>query len=174
MQAVYSTKPSDDDWERVHDLLRGKVAVVGECWEWTGYRMVNGHGQIRRSALSSSAILVHRYVWSELFGPIPDCVCHHCDNPPCVRPTHLWLGTHRDNMDDMLRKGRNTPMPKRWDGIHCAKGHRIMDNPYYDPRTGARRCKTCMNEKGRRYWKEHPERLNAGRTLRQAQTKGEK
>lgn len=145
MLAVYSTKPSDDDWQAVSDLLRGRIAIAGDCWEWIGCRMPHGHGQIKRAGMAH-AMLVHRYVWSELFGPIPNCVCHHCDNPPCVRPTHLWLGTHKENMADMWAKGRGSKPPVRWDGIHCAKGHLLEGNCFVYA-TGARRCKKCSNEK---------------------------
>lgn len=50
----------------------------------------------------------HRAAWWLAFGPIPHgmFVCHHCDNPPCVNPAHLFLGTNQDNVDDRNRKGR--------------------------------------------------------------------
>jgi hypothetical protein len=153
-----------DNWQRVHDLLRGKVEKRGECWEWTGYRMPSGHGQLRRSR-SGGILLAHRYVWRELVGEIPDCVLHRCDNPPCVRPSHLWLGTQADNIADMWAKGRGSNPPAQWDGIHCKKGHVIANNPYFD-KHGGRRCKTCMNEKSRKWWIDHPELLNLGRKLR--------
>jgi hypothetical protein len=52
--------------------------------------------------------MAHRIAWSRVFGPIPDglVVCHRCDNPPCVRPDHLFLGTHQDNDADRDAKGR--------------------------------------------------------------------
>lgn len=149
-----SEKPADD-FDAVHALLYGKVAVVGDCWEWQGYRMPHGHGQIRRGGMPR-AMLTHRYVWRELVGDYGDLfVLHHCDNPPCVRPSHLWLGTQTDNNRDMREKGRDSKPPLRWDGIHCKRGHVISDNEYRDPKTGARRCKTCMNAKSRRWMREH-------------------
>lgn len=76
------------------------------CWEWGGNRMSNGYGRI---GVDRKKVLAHRASWLIHNGPIPDgvFVCHHCDNPPCVNPDHLFLGTQRDNIHDMLAKGRH-------------------------------------------------------------------
>lgn len=76
------------------------------CWEWSGCRINgDGYGQIR---MGGGRILAHRLMWEHLHGDIPDgfCVLHRCDNMPCVRPDHLFLGTHDDNMKDKVAKGR--------------------------------------------------------------------
>ena len=83
-----------------------KVDKSGECWIWTGH--VNkewGYGMVRRKGRPR---LTHRWAWELTNGEIPAglMVCHHCDVPACVNPTHLFLGTHQDNMDDMIRKCR--------------------------------------------------------------------
>jgi hypothetical protein len=58
--------------------------------------------------MNGTTTLAHRKVWTEANGPIPDGmkICHHCDNPACVNLEHLFMGTHQDNMDDMVAKGR--------------------------------------------------------------------
>jgi len=54
-------------------------------------------------------IRIHRYIYEKYFGPIPKglFVCHSCDNRKCINPKHLWLGTNRENLQDMIEKGRN-------------------------------------------------------------------
>jgi hypothetical protein len=77
------------------------------CWEWTR-STVRGYGQLR---VSNKYFRAHRYSWFIHNGEIPLglCVCHHCDNPKCVNPSHLFLGTVKDNADDCVKKGRNKP-----------------------------------------------------------------
>jgi len=83
-----------------------KVRKAGECWEFVGWRGRDGYGRIR--GFRSQMIHAHRLSWILHYGTIPDelCVCHHCDNPPCVRPDHLFIGTHGDNARDREQKGR--------------------------------------------------------------------
>jgi hypothetical protein len=77
----------------------------GPCWEWTGARDGCGYGHIK---IDGKVERVHRVVFESHHGPIPTGmkICHRCDNPSCLRPTHLFLGTHADNMSDMKAKGR--------------------------------------------------------------------
>lgn len=91
-----------------------KVTKGDECWEWQGPRLVRGYG---RFYSGSSRKVAHREAYEFVHGPLTPgiYVCHHCDNPPCVRPDHLFAGTHTDNMRDMWAKGRGsrngTPQP---------------------------------------------------------------
>ncbi len=90
---------ADEFWANVR---RGKA-----CWEWGGPpHRSDAYGVV---AYQGEQWLAHRLAYVLTFGPIlPSIfVLHKCDNPPCVRPDHLFLGTHGDNMRDMVRKGRH-------------------------------------------------------------------
>ena len=79
------------------------------CWDWVGARDTFGYGVIGRGGRGRGHTGAHRVSWQIHRGPIPPgmYVLHRCDNPPCSNPAHLFLGTHRDNVADMVAKGRN-------------------------------------------------------------------
>ena len=88
------------------DRFWDKVDKSGDCWVWRGVSG-NGYGQFWNNGKNVGA---HRFAYSLANGPIPNglFVCHHCDNPKCVRPSHLFLGTNSDNIVDSVVKGRWT------------------------------------------------------------------
>lgn len=114
------------------------VSIGDECWAWQGAKWkAKPYGMVRRNGMTWRA---HRYAWTQWFGPIPDGfhVLHRCDNPPCVRPAHLWLGTNAENMDDRDRKGRQARM--QW--TECPNGHPYVPANIYWYK-GGRNCRIC-------------------------------
>lgn len=87
-------------------LLNNSKHMDSGCREWKRGKTKDGYGIFRAPG---RGIKVHREMWTINKGAIPDgmCICHTCDNPACINIDHLFLGTRKDNMIDMVRKGRN-------------------------------------------------------------------
>ena len=93
-----SRPASDRFWE--------KVAKGEGCWEWQGARDPHGYGRFQ--VVTGTTQKANRFAYELTNGPVPTglYVLHHCDNPPCVNPAHLYAGTQRDNVRDMVARGR--------------------------------------------------------------------
>lgn len=115
------------------------------CREWRGAR-TRGYGHVRREGRDWK---LHRWIWTLVNGPIPAGaqVLHRCDNPPCFRLDHLFLGTQTDNMRDMAAKGRHPNSAK----THCPQGHPYDQDNTITDKKGRRSCRACNREAVRRY-----------------------
>lgn len=132
--------------ELVNERLWRKTKVTDSgCYEWQGSVDAGGYGKIR---IRKFLWRIHRLAYLVFKGPAPLLVCHSCDNRRCWNPDHLWLGTHKDNTQDSIRKGRfnkvrfNLPAVSR--RVTCPKGHDLLveGNVYRDGK-----CRTCTKDK---------------------------
>lgn len=124
-----------------------KVKKTETCWVWTAgtFKYRNGYGQFRVRRGDPPAY-AHRFAWELVNGPIPQGlhVLHRCDNPPCVNPAHLFLGTQIDNYRDMVSKGRSRSISDKNRGkSHCKHGHLFTAENTYRQTGGGRGCKEC-------------------------------
>jgi hypothetical protein len=132
-------------WDKVNKLGPILVPKLGRCWVWTGGGFRNGYGAIREGGKNGGKQLkAHRVSWRLHFGPIPAGVdvLHRCDNPPCVRPSHLFLGDVGGNARDREDKKRGRNSRK----THCKNGHEFtLENTIVTP-SGARNCLICTRK----------------------------
>jgi len=99
--------------DSVEDSLWSRIDQGPGCWVWPGAKRKGGYGAIWRNGRGMST---HRLAYELTYGPIPAglLVLHRCDNPPCCRPDHLFLGDTATNVADAIAKGRHVNPPNRW------------------------------------------------------------
>lgn len=121
----------------INELFMGHVKKTSElgCWEWTASLIGSGYGQFQCCINGKRYKYAHRVSWVLSFGEIPSgmFVLHKCDNRICVNPNHLFIGTQKDNVEDMDRKGRRVVLAlkceKHWKSILKAKDiHEIRES----------------------------------------------
>jgi hypothetical protein len=153
MHLMPASRPLKDRfWEKVSkDGPRHKS--LGKCWVWTAAKEGTGYGSIGLGP-GNGLGKAHRVSWELHYGTIPYglCVLHKCDNPACVRPSHLFLGTQLDNARDKEGKGRGNHArgdahPARRDPSYLKRGdeHHMRRRPdlrYY----GSKNCKAVLSE----------------------------
>lgn len=146
--------PISETWRRV--LARSERE--GDCLVWQGVRLRGRHGLVgvKRNG-KWRTLYTHRVAWEATYGPVPEgmVVCHRCDNPPCVNPEHLFVGTQRDNLNDMRAKGRHNP-DDIWVAnrkkTHCKRGHEFTPENTRLRQTAegvSRVCRACCTLESR-------------------------
>lgn len=139
----------DDSEVRQHLLSvlssRSRIDGATGCWLWNGHTRGRNRFKYGLVDVCGKRYGAHRLSYILHKGPIPEggdfrgmCICHTCDNPLCVNPDHLFLGTHQENMTDKTVKGR-TERSK----THCRHGHERNEENTYRYKGGSAQCRVC-------------------------------
>ena len=115
MKRIYWRNPNIQRAKTLEQRFWEKIdkGIDEVCWNWLGHKTIKGYGVIK---IKEKMCLAHRVSYEMNIGKIPIglCVCHSCDNPSCVNPKHLWVGTRAENTNDRHRKGRTVGNKNLW------------------------------------------------------------
>lgn len=129
----------------VHEHFKTRYVIdeITGCWNWQHFKTPQGYGKYKRV---KGETIAHRASYILHKGIIDqECVCHTCDNPSCVNPEHLFLGSKLDNNRDRANKKRNN---HRNDGkTHCKRGHEFNEQNTGIRKSNTRYCKQCEHER---------------------------
>lgn len=141
-KSVFEKTDAERFWEKVD--RRGE----NECWPWKGGTKGRGKEKYGSAWFQGRNDLAHRVAWLLTHKKLPNmkdcdyrgpCVLHSCDFGLCCNPKHLFLGTHKHNMEDKVAKRRDTSKYKKY----CKHGHRRTQANLYTSKQGLRACRTC-------------------------------
>lgn len=123
--------------EKMNEKFFENVIKTDDCWLWIGSKASTGYGDFRSNNVRYKA---HRYSYLIHYGKLPNkFICHKCNNPLCVNPSHLYAGDALNNVSDMIKAGRQNNQVK----THCPNGHEYTPDNTYIHKNGSRRCKSC-------------------------------
>ena len=135
---------------------RMKVDPVTGCWNWVGATSHFGYGKICHKGRYLAAHRVAAHLWMGFDLKDSRCVLHRCDNPPCINPDHLFLGTKKDNTRDCVNKGRFRGGIRKSERTSCKNGHPFISESMYlrSDASGRRhrRCRICERESAIKYY----------------------
>lgn len=179
----------NEDKIMIYLINRIKTTDSG-CWEFTGTKTHDGYGRFKawnaskKKYVSHLAHRVSYYIFKEHFYN-EEHVLHRCDNPPCIRPDHLFLGDNKINVADKMAKGRHAGQKQ----THCKQGHEFTPDNTVPRSEGGKYCKLCRDERTKRwasenkkeraavwrkYYYKNREKLNRDRVERQRRANANK